>query len=400
MSFDHLRNRLEELKAQSRYRVLQPRRAEGARFWDGKRRLINFGSNDYLGLARRSSDVIGSRGSIVASDSKVARGSVASGSVASGSVARGSGASALVSGWTDEHALLADTIAKWEQCESAVIFPSGYAACSGTIATLGGKGDLILSDALNHASLIDGCRLSRAHTAVYPHRDVGWVETFLVGERHRFENIWIVTDGVFSMDGHVAPLRALASVAERFAANLIVDEAHATGVLGSGRGVCHELNVHSKVAIRIGTLSKAIGSQGGFACGPAVVIDYLINHCRPLIFSTSLSPMAVRSAILGFESLESEPWRRDKVMRLAREFRSRLGIASDAPEDGVPIIPIILGSDPESLSLSQRLNQAGYYVPAIRPPTVPEGTSRLRVSLSAEHDEGEVYALVRLLKSV
>jgi 8-amino-7-oxononanoate synthase len=378
MNFDHLRRRLDEVKAQSRYRVLRPRTAVGTKFRDGQRWLVNFGSNDYLGLAGRQQSVDKSSDKAIAS---------------------GSGASALVSGWTDRHEALAQTIATWEQCEASVVFPSGYAACSGTVATLAGKGDLILSDALNHASLIDGCRLSRAQTTVYPHRDVDWVEQFLSAERNRFENVWIVTDGVFSMDGHIAPLRELVSLSERFEANMIVDEAHATGVLGEGRGVCHELGVQSKVAIRIGTLSKAIGSQGGFACGPGVVIDYLINHCRPLIFSTSLSPMAVQAAIDGFESLESEPWRREKVTQLARQFRNGFGLDCSAPESSVPIIPILLKSDVDALSLSQKLNEAGFYVPAIRPPTVPEGTSRIRISLSAQHDEAEVVELSRILKN-
>ncbi len=373
---DHFSRQLSELDAKGRRRELVPRRLDGP--WivlaDG-RRLINFGGNDYLGLATRSVD-----------------------SVATGA---GSGASPLVCGWTDAHQRLAETLASFEGTESAVLFPSGYAACSGTVATLAGEGDLILSDQLNHASLIDGCRLSRARTTVFAHRDCQELEQILSRCRDEFAQVWIVTDGVFSMDGHLAPLRELCEIAERFGAHLIVDEAHATGVLGeTGSGLCEALGVKDRVAVRIGTLSKAIGSQGGFVAAKRVVVDYLINRARSLIYSTALSPLAVAAAEDALRQIASQPQRRVALEQLARSTRRGLGIQVDPPEDSVPIIPVIVGEDARAVRFSQMLAGAGFYVPAIRPPTVPEGTARLRISLSALHQPTMLENLLRQFEAL
>lgn len=360
--FEFLQTRLDRLAADDRLRQLVPRRIDGAVLESGGMRLHNFGGNDYLGLATRP--------------------------LHSGAV--GSGSSALVCGWTIAHQQLADRIAEFESTESAVLFPSGYAACSGTVATLADEDDLILSDQLNHASLIDGCRLSRAQRVVYPHRDCDFVESTLRDRRDRFQRAWIVTDGVFSMDGHLAPLVALTEIADRYNANLIVDEAHGTGVLGrGGRGVCELLGVKDRVAIRIGTLSKAVGSQGGFVAAPRVVVDYLVNRCRSLVFSTALAPTAVAAAAESLRIIVDEPARREKVCELAKRVRRRLGSEVEPNERPVPIIPVVLGSDARAVAASDHLARLGFYVPAIRPPTVPDGTARLRVSLSASH-QGEV----------
>ncbi len=289
-TFDHLARQLALLREQRRLRKLVPRAADGVYLVspDG-RRVLNFGGNDYLGLVAQHG--VGAGGANVGGG--------------------GSGASPLVCGWTPSHQDLAERIAAFEATEAAVLFPSGYAACSGTIATLAQADDLILSDQLNHASLIDGCRLSRADCRIYPHRDCETLAAVLEQSRRDFHQAWIVTDGVFSMDGHVAPLGELCDLAERYDASLIVDEAHGTGVLGSsGSGVCEAMGVKDRVAIRIGTLSKAIGSQGGFVAAPQLVIDYLINRCRSLIYSTALAPPAVASAIAGFDAIANEPERR------------------------------------------------------------------------------------------
>jgi 8-amino-7-oxononanoate synthase len=371
-SFLHLQRQLDELEAQSRLRRLLPRTSDGADLIEpGGRRMWNFGGNDYLGLA--------------ASRLRLPAGF-------------GSGASPLVCGWTDSHQQLADRIAGFESTEAAVLFPSGYAACSGTIATLAQRGDWILSDQLNHASLIDGCRLSAASCLVYPHRDIDALRTALRRQRHQFQQVWIVTDGVFSMDGHLAPLRSLCEIAERYDACLIVDEAHGTGVLGEGgRGACEALGVKDRVPIRIGTLSKAVGSQGGFVAAPRVVVDYLINRCRPLIFSTSLHGSAVLAARAGIEAIETQPERRERVQQLARRVRSGLSIATDLPEVAVPIVPVILGEDHRAVAASGRLAERGFFVPAIRPPTVPENSARLRISLSFAHDDAVVDSLVEAI---
>lgn len=357
--FDYLERRLEQLIDQDRLRRLVPRQIDGNELVVNHSRLHNFGSNDYLGLA----------------DQPV--------QAATG----GSAASALVCGWTNTHQQLAQELAAFESSESAVLFPSGYAACSGTIATLAERGDLILSDELNHASLIDGCRLSRAERVIYPHRDCRFVEEKLSEIRTRFERVWIVTDGVFSMDGHLAPLPQLADIGDRYDATLIVDEAHGTGVLGAGgRGVCEWLEVEDRVPIRIGTLSKAIASQGGFVVGPRVVVDYLINRCRSLIFSTALAPAAVAAARRSLRMIISEPQRREILQQLSQQVRESLSLAASPTERGVPIIPVVLGAEGKAVDAAHQLIQRGFYVPAIRPPTVPTGTARLRISLSASHD--------------
>ena len=377
MSFDYLEKRLQKLRADFRFRELVPRSTNGVYLVDADgQQLINFGSNDYLGIA---------------ADQTLS------------TATSGSAASALVSGWSTMHQALADRIARFEETESAVVFPSGFAACSGTIAALAEDGDLILSDELNHASLIDGCRLSRAQRFVVSHRQIDQANRLLSDRRAEFNRVWIVTDSVFSMDGHVAPLEQWCDVADRWDANIIVDEAHATGVLGKrGRGACEALGVKDRVPIRIGTLSKAIGAQGGFVAGPKSVIDYLINHCRSLIYTTALAPSSVQAAMRGITLICDEPQRREHVQRLARLFREQMADAQPANHDDietrVPIIPVILGDDQRAVAASRLLYKAGFLAPTIRPPTVPEGTARLRISISAAHNQEMVESLVATIR--
>ena len=373
-SFDDLASELRRLSDADRLRSLVPRQQDGV--WlvgpDG-RRLLNFGGNDYLGLAAEQPS--------------------------SSCLKAGSGASALVCGWTTQHQTLADAIAEFESTEAAVLFPSGFAACSGTIATLASFQDLILSDELNHASLIDGCRLSRAHRIIYPHRNIEFIRDVLIQRRNEFRRAWIVTDGVFSMDGHVAPLQSLCDLADEYDATLVVDEAHGTGVLGeSGSGVCEALGVKQRVPIRIGTLSKALGAQGGFVAGPQVIVDFLINRCRPLIYSTALSPQAVAATHRALTTIGEDVSRRTQVARLSREFRKQLLIESAELENGIPIVPVPVVSDDRAVEMSKGLAESGFFVPAIRPPTVPEGSARLRVSISAAHSQQNILDLVAAIK--
>ncbi|RPH84418.1 MAG: 8-amino-7-oxononanoate synthase [Planctomycetaceae bacterium] len=337
--------------------------------------LINFGSNDYLGLA---SQRLGKNSQ----------------------QARGAGASPLVCGYTEPHQRLSRMLADWEQTEAAVLLPSGYAACSGALATLPQANDLILSDQLNHASLIDGCRLSAATKMIYPHGQTAIVEDWLIRHRAEFERVWIVTEGVFGMDGKLAPLADLCDLADAYDAIMIVDEAHGTGVLGEdGSGACSHCAVKSRVPIRIGTLSKAIGAQGGFIVGPQVVIDYLINFCRPLIFSTAAPPGVIADAIASVQTIQQEPDRRARVRSLSNRVRQHLGISEcSTQESEIPIIPIILGSNEETLGAAAQALAGGLFIPAIRPPTVPTGTSRLRISLSSAHAEIEIDRLLRFLE--
>ncbi len=392
--FAFLAKKLAALQLSDSLRALNPYTHDGMALIDSAgRSLVNFGSNDYLGLAFARVEQL-SLLFLHPNQTKTPD-----------TCLTGAGASALVSGFTTLHANLCRSLAELEETVAAVLFPSGYAACSGTVGTLAEAGDMLLSDQLNHASLIDGCRLSRATRFVYPHLEVESVRQLLIAQRHNFARAWIVTDGVFGMDGDVAPLPALCDLAEQFDAHVIVDEAHATGVLGNdGSGVCSELGVKSRVAIRIGTLSKAIGSQGGFVVGPQVVIDYLINRCRPLIFSTAGSPLTIAAAIQGIESIRAEPQRRERVRMLAQRLRDQMTarFPSQIPPtsvSGVPIVPIIVGANEAAIRIAAQLRNAGFFVPAIRPPTVPIGKARLRISLSACHQEVEVERLAEAISS-
>ena len=364
---------LEHLKKVERFRSLDPIRTDGAYLiTESNLRLCNFGSNDYLGFASRRAQREG----------------------------QGAGSSALVAGWTDSHQELSRALADFEQTESACLFPSGYAACSGVVSTLATEADVIFSDSLNHASLIDGCRLSKAKCFVYPHRDVKSLRSLLSEHRANFRRAWIVTDSVFSMDGHLAPLVDLCDAGEAFEAGLIVDEAHATGVLGEcGAGLTELLGVKDRVSVVIGTLSKAIGSHGGFAASDETTINYLINHCRPLIYSTALPPTSVMAAARSLKTIQESSHERKHVKSLAMTLRGLLGLAVEHRESSVPIVPVIIGTDKESLAASLRLRDSGFYVPAIRPPTVPEGTARLRISLTALHTEKMLEDLVSCLNA-
>ena len=347
------------------------------------RRLWNFAGNDYLGLA-------GDPRVIAAAQTAIADAGV------------GARASALVIGRTEWHARLEQALAKFEGQESAILFPTGYAANVGTIAALVDQNDVVFSDRLNHASLIDGCRLSGAKLRVFAHSDLDTLERELHNAAE-FRRRLIVTDAVFSMDGDLARLRELCDLAERFEADVLVDEAHGTGVFGEhGRGVCEQLGVEDRIAVRVGTLSKAIGTLGGFVAGSQSLVDWLWNKARPQVFSTALPPAICAAATAAVEIIRSEPkWRKQlwKNCEFVRFELANRGIAVVANSSG-PIIPIVIG-DPESVIVAQRrLEERGCLVAAIRPPTVPQGTARLRVSLSAAHDESALKTLVAALQEV
>ncbi len=381
---------------------------------DGQQ-LWNFASNDYLGLA---------------ADLRLAEAAKA----ALSEVGVGARASALVTGRTVWHARLEETLARFEGQEAAILFPTGYAANVGTIAALIEDQDVVFCDRLNHASLIDGCRLSGAKLRVFRHSEL---ET-LKGELQKaggFRRRLIVTDAVFSMDGDVAPLRELCDLAERFDAEVLVDEAHGTGVFGEqGRGVCEHLGVENRVAVRVGTLSKAVGTLGGFVAGPQTLIDWLWNKARPQVFSTALPPAICAAATAAIEIIQYEPdlraklWRNCEFVRRALVkgsgvfFRSderplRTGSQKDVQEQNAdlkktpdpvawygnsvgPIISIVLGEPEAAVAAQRKLEERGCLVAAIRPPTVPQGTSRLRISLSAAHDEVALQNLVDALREV
>jgi 8-amino-7-oxononanoate synthase len=280
-----------------------------------------------------------------------------------------------------------------------LVFSSGFIANLAVLSTLADPDTVIFSDELNHASLIDGCRLSRGRIAVYRHADANHLEELLHRET-RAKRRLIVSDTIFSMDGDFAPLAELRDLADRFDGLLVLDEAHATGVLGEdGRGLYSPLATHhSPLVIKIGTLSKALGAQGGFLCGSRKLVDWLVNRARPYIFSTALAPPIAAAARRAVRIVESEPERRQHVLALAEKLRSQL-LEMGCPETNskCQIVPVMVGEPERAVRLSKQLEEDGLLVPAIRPPSVPAGTSRLRISLTAGHTDEDVERLVRAL---
>jgi len=389
---DWLDDELADLDSRGLRRKLQvrcgPQRPE--RVEVGGQSLVNFGSNDYLGLAN---------------DPRV----VAAAKAAVEEYGFGSGASPLVTGRTDLHAQLERKLAEFEGTEAALLFPTGYAANVGTIAALVGKGDAIYSDELNHASIIDGCRLSGAAIHVYPNQwaagsrqeDCDRLAALLAAGQH-FRRRLIVTDSVFSMHGTFAPLAALAWLSEDYNTMLLVDDAHATGVFGeNGRGRCEEDGVESVVHIRVGTLSKALGGHGGFVTGSQRLIDWLANRARPYVFSTAAPAAMAAAGLASLESIEREPERRRRLLELALNLRGRLVLSGlIQPTSLSQIVPLILGEPARTLAATAELRRRGFFVPAIRPPSVPQGQSLLRISLTSMHTEQQVDNLVAALAEV
>jgi len=345
---------------------------------DGKP-VINFGSNDYLGLA---------------GDPRLA----AAARAALRREGTGSGASPLVSGYSRYHRLLERRLAAFEATEAALVCVSGYAANVGTVAALVGPGDLVISDAHNHASLLDGCRLSRADFRVYPHCDMEALER-LLRRSDRYRRCLIVTDTLFSMDGDFAPLPELAHLADRYQAMLLVDEAHATGVLGQdGRGLVEFFGLEDRVAVRIGTLSKALGCVGGFVVGSKSLVDWLVNRARPYIFSTAMPPPVAAAAAAAISIVRSEPQRRRHLLQQADLLRQQLSrMGWNIGRSASHIIPLVVGAPHRATVLAAQLLRRGVFVPPIRPPAVPEGQSCLRISLTAAHSDDHVAQLIDAL---
>lgn len=345
--------------------------------------LVNFGSNDYLGLA---------------ADPRI----VAAVHAAIDKAGWGAGASPLVTGRSDLHAELERRLAEFEGTEAALLFPSGYAANVGAITSLVGKGDAIYSDELNHASIIDGCRLSGATVHIYRNSATGSRQgdidhlKSLLREGDRIRRRLIVTDSVFSMHGTYAPLAQLAWAAEEFSAMLLVDEAHATGVFGEhGRGLCEEAGMNDVAHARVGTLSKALGGHGGFVVGSQKLIDWLTNRARPYVFSTAAPAAVAAAGIAALDIVQREPERRKKLEELALDLRGRLVRAElIKPTSLSQIVPVILGDAERTMAAAAELRRRGFFVPGIRPPSVPEGQTLLRISLTCLHTPQQIDELV------
>jgi 8-amino-7-oxononanoate synthase len=304
----------------------------------------------------------------------------------------GAGASRLVSGTMTLHRRLEERLAAFTGTDAALVFGSGYLANTGTVAALAGRGEIVFSDELNHASLIDGCRLSRAETFVYRHRDLEHLAWGLRGAGQRAA--LIVTDGVFSMDGDVAPIPELADLARRHRCLLMVDEAHATGALGpGGRGAVAAAGLTAEVDVVVGTLGKALGSYGAYVCARSQIVDLLVNTARPFIFSTAAPPPALGAALAALDLLERGPGLVERLRENAATLRQALAACGlDTGLSRTQIVPVVVGDAHTTMALCERALQDGVFAQGIRPPTVPEGTSRLRLSVMATHRADELHA--------
>jgi glycine C-acetyltransferase/8-amino-7-oxononanoate synthase len=375
-------NELKKIKESGLYRKLNILEgAQGPHVKIKGRTYISFCSNNYLGLANHPEVV------------KAVKDAV-------GKYGWGAGASRLVSGNTELHQALEDEISKFKRKEAAIVFPTGYMANIGTICSLVSSGDLVICDKLNHASIIDGCRLSGATFRVYPHRDVGKLENILKKSKG-YPRKLIVTDTVFSMDGDLVPLPDIVRIAHEYNAMVMVDEAHGTGVFGeNGRGVVEHFNLDKKVNIIMGTLSKAVGSLGGFVTGNSDLISYLRNKARTFMYTTALPPAVCAASIAGIKLIQRDRSLRESLWRNVHYVKERLKLLNlNVTSLESPIIPIIIGNAKKAVEVSGFLFESGILIPAIRPPTVPDESSRLRVTIMATHTRADLDKLLDVLKS-
>ncbi|MDD5093841.1 MAG: 8-amino-7-oxononanoate synthase [Dehalococcoidia bacterium] len=371
-----LEQRIETLKERNLYRHL--RTLESAQdTWVslGSRKVLNLCSNNYLGLASHPQVKEAAAGG-------------------AGEWGCGSGASRLICGNFSYHELLEKRLAEFKGTEAALLYNSGYTANLGIICSLVGRGDWVFSDELNHASIIDGCRLSGAKVTVFPHNDLSALESKLrrLPASGKSDRKLIVVDSLFSMDGDLAPLPDLVNLAERYDCLMMVDEAHATGVLGpSGRGMLAHYGLEKKVLVSMSTLSKALGSFGGFAAGSCQLVDFLINTSRSLIFTTALPASVVNSSIAALSILEADPSLSLKVMENAHYLGDGLKeLGYDTRDSQTQIIPVVIGDATRTLEASRLLLEEGVLASAIRPPTVPEGTCRIRTTVMATHSRQDL----------
>lgn len=385
---DFFQDQLDALRAHSLDRHLREiSSAQGAEIEISGRRLINFSSNDYLGLAN---------------DPRLREAAVA----AIGEFGVGAGASRLISGTQSPHLRLERALAKWKGTEAALCFSSGYAAALGTMPALVSKSDVALLDKLCHASLIDGAKLSGAILRIFPHNHLGKLESHLEWAQrgHPGKRILIVTESVFSMDGDRAPLRELVELKKRFGALLMLDEAHAVGVIGAnGRGLAAAENLNEDVDVQMGTLSKALGASGGYICGSRNLIEWLINRARSFIYSTAPAPGIAAAALAAVNFLSSADGEERRLLlweriNLLRELLPMNAMNIKGSNASSAIFPWIVGDEQAALDLASALQNEGFLVPAIRYPTVAKGSARLRVTVTASHEEDQIRSLCEAIK--
>src|SRR5579875_3777262 len=384
-----LTDQLNDLKQKGTYfrlRVLDDEQAPVCTF-DGKR-VINLASNNYLGLTTHP---------------KLREAALK----ATKEYGVGSGAVRTIAGTMKIHMELEEKIARFKNVEACVVFQSGFTANAGTVSAILGKEDFILSDELNHASIIDGARLSRAKIKVFRHKDVAHAEEILKEVQNEPGHKILITDGVFSMDGDIGPVDKLADLAEKYGAIMMVDDAHASGVLGrNGRGSVDHFQCHGRVDVQVGTLSKAIGALGGYVCGSRDLIDYLYHRARPFLFSTSHPPSVTATCIAAFDLLESEPERIERLWENTRYFKGELGKMGfdiggvTTPASETPITPIIIGDGRMTMDFSRALFDAGVMATGIAFPTVPEGKARIRTIMTSEHTKEQLDQALETLDRV
>ena len=375
----HLSAQLDDLRARGTYfrlRVLEDEQAAVCHY-DG-REVINLASNNYLGLCNHPS----LREAAIAATEKYGV---------------GSGAVRTIAGTMRIHMELEEKIAVFKGVEACVVFQSGFAANAGTVSSILGKEDFILSDELNHASIIDGARLSRAKIKVFRHKDVAHAEELLKEIQNEPGRKLVITDGVFSMDGDIGPVKQLCDLCDKYGAIMMVDDAHASGVLGrNGRGSVDHFGCTQRVDVQVGTLSKAIGALGGYVCGSRDLIDYLYHRARPFLFSTSHPPSVAATCIAAFDLLESEPERIERLWSNTRYFQEQLKTAGfdiggkNTPASETPITPIIIGDGRKTMEFSRALFEQGLMATGIAFPTVPEGKARIRCIMTSEHTRGQI----------
>jgi glycine C-acetyltransferase len=385
----YLTDQMNELKSKGthfRLRVLDDEQAPVCTF-DGKK-VINLASNNYLGLTTHP---------------KLREAALE----ATRKYGVGSGAVRTIAGTMKIHMELEEKIARFKNVEACVVFQSGFAANAGTVSAILGKEDFIVSDELNHASIIDGARLSRAKILVFRHKDMAHAEEQLASIKDQPGRRLLITDGVFSMDGDIGPLPALCELAEKHGAIMMVDDAHASGVLGrNGRGTIDHFHMHGRVDIQVGTLSKAIGALGGYVCGSRDLIDFLYHRARPFLFSTSHPPSVAATCIAAFEVLEDEPERMERLWENTRFWKKELGNLGfniggvNTPASETPITPIIIGDGRVTMEFSRELFREGVFGTGIAFPTVPEGKARIRTIMTATHTQDQLEQALEVLNRV
>ncbi len=385
----HLSAQLDDLKQRGTYfklRVLDDVQGPVCTY-DGKK-VINLASNNYLGLC----DHPKLREAAIDATKKFGV---------------GSGAVRTIAGTMKIHMDLEEKIARFKNVEACVVFQSGFTANAGTVSSILGKEDFIISDELNHASIIDGARLSRAKIKVFRHKDAAHAEEILKEIESEPGHKLIITDGVFSMDGDIGPVDKLCDLADKYGAIMMVDDAHASGVLGrNGRGSVDHFNCHGRVDVQVGTLSKAIGALGGYVCGSRDLIDYLYHRARPFLFSTSHPPSVAATCIAAFDLLEQEPERIERLWENTRYFKAELGrIGFDiggvtTPASETPITPIIIGDGKKTMEFSKALFDGGVMATGIAFPTVAEGKARIRTIMTSEHTKDQLDQALDTLETV